>query len=137
MPNTKNDSIAVLIPIFNDWAAVQELLPRLNAAIEKEHWQVTVILVDDASSTSADLTEVIEGLSAIQQVILVSLRRNLGHQRAIAVGLTLSHVRFPHDTLVVMDGDGQDRPEDVPRLVLESRRRGRHSHRVRRARQAV
>ena len=53
MPNVKSDSIAVLIPVYNDWAAVRELLPKLNAALEKEHWQVTVILIDVECDASA------------------------------------------------------------------------------------
>lgn len=119
-----SESIAVLIPIYNDWDAVRALLPRLDGVLGQSDWTATVILIDDASTTTAELTDVVSKLRSIRQVVLVSLRRNLGHQRAIAIGLTVSQVRFPHDTLVIMDGDGQDRPEDVPRLVLETRQRG-------------
>jgi len=122
--DTGSESIAVLIPIYNDWDAVQALLPQLDEVLGQFNRPATVILVDDASTAAVTLTDVVSNLQAIGQVVLVSLRRNLGHQRAIAVGLTVSQLKFPHDTLVVMDGDGQDRPEDVPRLVDEALRRG-------------
>ena len=141
MPDVENTSLAVLIPVYNDWEAVRALLPRLNQTLHKEQWRVTVVLIDDGSSEPANLAGVVSGLSSIERTILVSLRRNLGHQRAIAIGLTLVHERFPHDTLVIMDGDGQDQPEDVPRLVLEAHREGGSSivfaERVRRSEGAL
>ena len=48
---------------------------------------------------------------------MLRLRRNLGHQRAIAVGLAYVEDRFKHDAVVVMDSDGEDDPSDVPRLL--------------------
>ena len=85
MSETPNDSVAVLIPVFNDWAAVQDLLPQLDAVLAKERYRVTLVIVDDGSSEPVDLAGSISGLTAIQRVTLVSLRRNLGHQRGAAV----------------------------------------------------
>jgi polyisoprenyl-phosphate glycosyltransferase len=45
------------------------------------------------------------------------LRRNLGHQRAIAIGLSFIHAERQCDAVVIMDADGEDKPEDVPRLI--------------------
>ncbi|MGH7810321.1 MAG: glycosyl transferase, partial [Candidatus Binatia bacterium] len=50
---------------------------------------------------------------------VLSLRRNIGHQRAIAVGLSYIAVNHPENSVVVMDADGEDDPKDVPRLVRE------------------
>jgi polyisoprenyl-phosphate glycosyltransferase len=59
---------------------------------------------------------------------VVRLLRNLGHQRAIAVGLThLYKTRAALGAVVVMDGDGEDKPEDVPRLIEELARHGNNS----------
>src|SRR5262249_49894452 len=46
--------------------------------------------------------------------------RNLGHQRAIAIGLTYLYVTHQHDAVIVMDGDGEDRPADVLALIERS-----------------
>ena len=119
MSGLPSPTIGILIPVYNDWAAIRALLPQLDATLAAHGSGVTLILVDDASSEPADLEGALDGLSSIRRTVLVSLRRNLGHQRAIAVGLALVHERLPHDIVVVMDGDGQDRVEDVPRLIAQ------------------
>lgn len=109
--------IQVLVPVFEDWAAVSALLPALDRALGAAGLRAGVLLVDDGSSTPPRL----EGLPALERigpVRALRLARNLGHQRAICIGLTWVHEHLPGcETLVIMDGDGEDRPEDVPRLV--------------------
>jgi glycosyltransferase involved in cell wall biosynthesis len=56
---------------------------------------------------------------------VLGLRRNLGHQRAIAVGLAYIREQTPCDCVVVMDADGEDRPSDVPALLAHMDREGR------------
>jgi glycosyltransferase involved in cell wall biosynthesis len=56
-------------------------------------------------------------LKNIFAVDIIHLQRNLGHQRAIAVGLTHINDKYPCDAVIVMDADGEDKPEDVPRLI--------------------
>ena len=55
---------------------------------------------------------------------MLQLRRNLGHQRAIAVGLAYAEEHDPCDVVVIMDGDGEDDPKDVPRLLACCRQAG-------------
>jgi glycosyltransferase involved in cell wall biosynthesis len=55
--------------------------------------------------------------AALVRVEVLHLRRNLGHQRAIAIGLTFLYTETVGEAVVVMDADGQDRPEDVPELL--------------------
>lgn len=77
---------------------------------------MAVVIIDDGSVAPRP-----DGLgsrfSAIRSVDVLELRRNLGHQRAIAVGLVYLHEYEEVQTVVVMDSDGEDSPEDVPRLV--------------------
>jgi glycosyltransferase involved in cell wall biosynthesis len=75
-----------------------------------------VWFVDDASSEAvpASLTK---RPAHLAKVTVLRLRRNLGHQRAIAIGLTSLYVRGGYDAVIVMDGDGEDRPQDVPELL--------------------
>jgi hypothetical protein len=61
---------------------------------------------------------------AITKVEILELRRNLGHQRAIAIGLAYIHANEPCQAVLVMDGDGEDDPRDVPRLIEHYRKLG-------------
>jgi polyisoprenyl-phosphate glycosyltransferase len=114
--------IAVVIPVYNDWESVGRLLQGLGDVGRANGLALSVILVDDASSTPAP--DAFPGLdeSVIQRLRVVRLAFNLGHQRAIAVGIVVaSEQPAEHEATVVMDGDGEDRPEDLPRLLQSSR----------------
>ncbi len=112
--------ILVLLPVYNDWPALKRLLPTLDEALAKANRQADVLIVDDASSnrpTTADVLNVDAPLRAIGDVSVLGLRRNLGHQRAIAIGLAWLERRRDVGAVVVMDADGEDDPQDVPRLL--------------------
>lgn len=106
-----------IVPIFNDWASVAELVTRLDEVARTIGLSLQVLLVDDGST--ADDRGRLAGLTlgAITTLDVLRLRRNLGHQRAIAIGLAYAEQHFEHQPVVIMDGDGEDRPEDVPRLL--------------------
>ena len=111
------DGILILIPVFNDWEAVAMLLGQLDKAAEGSGFRPEIVLVDDGSTqpVSNDLL----GLSYqnIASVDILSLRRNLGHQRALAVGLCYIETQRHCRAVVVMDGDGEDAAMDVPKLL--------------------
>src|SRR6266404_6074570 len=111
--------LVVAIPIFNDWEALRLLLQNLDDALAARGMRAGVIVIDDGS-TSHPPDDLVRGTPrALLDVEILHLARNLGHQRAIAIGLTFVHQERSCDAVVVMDGDGEDRPEDVPRLVDE------------------
>jgi hypothetical protein len=74
--------------------------------------------VDDGSTVWRP-DEFLQGqaLTSIREVEHLRLRRNLGHQRAIAIGLAYVHAQLPCKAVLVMDGDGEDRPADVSALL--------------------
>jgi glycosyltransferase involved in cell wall biosynthesis len=110
-------TLEVLIPVFNDWDAVAVLLPRIDAVLGRYGARADVLLVDDGS-TDPRPQELTEGsYGALGAVRVLRLRRNLGHQRAIAVGLAYLEERSAADAVAVMDGDGQDDPEALPALL--------------------
>jgi hypothetical protein len=113
--------IAVVLPVFNDWEAAAALLPLIDQALNPISCSARILLIDDASSMAPDhgWEEVKQGrLRNIEEVSILHLRRNLGHQRAIAIGLAYIHRNWRgFDALVVMDGDGEDRPQDIPALL--------------------
>jgi glycosyltransferase involved in cell wall biosynthesis len=108
-------TLVVLLPVFNDWQAVSLLIPRVVEQLEHAG-PIAVLVVDDGSTETCSLV-----LDAVAMRLawarILKLRRNLGHQRAIAVGLSYIEEHEPCDAVIVMDADGEDRPEDLPRLV--------------------
>ncbi len=116
---THKDQLIILLPVYNDWEAFLMLLPRLDWELNVNGLRAEVLIVDDGSTVPAPLNLGSNSFTAIESVDILSLRRNLGHQRAIAVGLSYIEANRPCHTVVVMDCDGQDDPSDVPRLVRE------------------
>lgn len=117
-------SVLILIPSYNDWDAVRLLLPRINSAVAGSAWKLSVLIVDDASSTPFPTDWPGSNLHALESVELLHLRCNLGHQRAIALGLYHAHEFTNADAVLVMDGDGEDRAEHIPVLLDEFERIG-------------
>lgn len=130
--------LVVLMPVYDDWEVVGKLLPRLGEVLAESGQSATLVVIDDGSherGVSPTLPPV-----GFADGTVVRLRRNLGHQRAICVGLAWIHAHLPGSTIVVMDADGEDDPGDVPRLlasfaaaggeevVFAARRRRSESH---------
>jgi hypothetical protein len=109
--------IAIVMPVYNDWDAAQRLLPLIDKALVSTSCRAQVLLIDDAS-TAEPSEQWPGGFARIDGVSILRLRRNLGHQRAIAIGLVhIYQTLLKIDALVVMDADGEDRPEDIPALL--------------------
>jgi polyisoprenyl-phosphate glycosyltransferase len=109
--------LLVLIPIYNDWAAAGLLLPRLDQVLGDAGLTADVLLIDDGSTAGAPTHFPGHDWRALDCIEVLSLRRNVGHQRAIAIALAFVERHRSPDAVVVMDGDGEDAPEDVPRLL--------------------
>lgn len=137
MSNNTALDLIILIPVYNDWESAAQILPRLDAQLAGLPVRTRILVLDDASRTPAPADLVPGGLRHVTTVESVRLRRNLGHQRAIAVGLSFIHVERPCDAVLVMDADGEDKPEDVPRLIRrlleDGRRKVIFAQRVRRS----
>jgi polyisoprenyl-phosphate glycosyltransferase len=117
--------LLILLPMFNDWNAAGKLLPLIDDALAQSGLRAGVIVVDDGSTEPAPPQFGAGPFRAIGPVEVLRLRRNLGHQRAIAVGLAFIERRVPCEAVIVMDADGEDAPTDIPVLV-ERCRRERH-----------
>jgi len=109
--------LTILIPVFNDWESLGTMLEALDEALDRDVQAAEILVVDDGSTVplQSELSE--RHFSRISRVEVLHLRRNLGHQRAIAIGLAFIHGERPCEAVAVMDADGQDRPSDVPALV--------------------
>ena len=118
------ESVLILIPSFNDWAALRLLLPRIDWALRGSNWNASVLIVDDASSDSLPENWPGRVYASLAEVSVLRLRSNVGHQRAIALGLYQAHEFGEASTFLVMDGDGEDRAEDLPAMLEEFIRGG-------------
>ena len=118
---TRDERLVILMPVYNDWRALDLLLPMLDRELAANGLRADIIIVDDGSTEPSPLISWQVSFHAIEAVDILSVRRNVGHQRAIAVGLSYLQANQICLPVVVMDCDGEDDPRDVPRLVQECR----------------
>jgi polyisoprenyl-phosphate glycosyltransferase len=111
------EEIAVLMPVFNDWAALEKLLKIIDSTRLAEKNNLHILVVDDYSTLPIPKPLIHQAYSHIQSVQVLKLRCNLGHQRAIAVGLSYLYHHLTYDWVVVMDGDGEDNPHYIEPLI--------------------
>lgn len=130
-------SLRVLIPVYNDWPSVERVIIDLDRVFKTLGVKAWITLVDDGShSTHSWVTSFPENLVAIERLEVVRLHANRGLPFALATGLSHIGSGEPVEAVVVMDGDGEDRPEDVAVLfqtfrqnntkVVVAERRRRH-----------
>jgi glycosyltransferase involved in cell wall biosynthesis len=109
--------LAVLMPVRDDWASASELIRRLDEAVSSYASDIDIVLVDDGSLQRYDRDNFQSPFSAVRAIRILRLRRNLGHQRAIAIGLAYIQKTISCDAVLVMDSDGEDTPEGVTDLL--------------------
>ena len=126
-PHDSGGRTLVLLPVYNDWESCKEVVKRVDGVFAATDRRGEFLLVDDGSEDPPEFSRVAGDLHATDAVHLLRLRRNLGHQRAICVGLSLIEAEFPCDAVIVMDADGEDDPEDIPRLLDRWEAEGRTS----------
>lgn len=113
----RHDALLVVIPIYNDWNCASLVLQRLAGVLRGAGVEARFLVVDDGSTlpAPADWLSGHPDVDGVTEILV--LRRNLGNQRAIAVALAYVQAQRTEATIVVMDGDGEDDPADVPRLL--------------------
>lgn len=110
--------VFVVTPVFEDTMACRQLVRELAGEVGTK---LCVVAVDDGSVKSPLDPKTLRE-AGVEGVVL-RLRRNVGHQQAIAIGLGyLAESLDPGDRVVVMDADGEDLPSDVPRVLRELER---------------
>lgn len=113
--------LAVVMPIFNDFTAFSRMCREIDAQAATWNAEVSIIGVDDGSSDYTGLSSFEQPPANVGHLKLVKLRCNLGHQRAIAIGLLDAAKDLDLNAVIVADCDGEDRPADLTRLISEFR----------------
>jgi hypothetical protein len=111
--------LGIVTPVLDDWASLAILLREIDRVLAGT--KVHVFAVDDGSRVPFDPAALdLSADWAIVGISIVRLAANVGHQRAIAIGLIEAGRQPGLDAVVVLDSDGEDRPEDIPRLLGEA-----------------
>ena len=105
----------ILIPIYNDWQSVLKLLDDINFNIKSLDHEISILIVNDASNHDRPIEEKI--LDNIRSVKILNMKVNQGHARCIATGLKYIYEKEDFDYVIPMDGDGEDRPEEISEFI--------------------
>lgn len=111
--STMSRKIIILIPVYNDWNALGAFLKTLEKDLSQDaEREYRILVVNDGSTEPAP--EFPPGPFTFSRL---DLHTNVGHQKAIATGLSFVHHYISSDGVIVLDGDGEDLPSDIPRLI--------------------
>ena len=111
--------IKILIPVYNDWQSVFQLLKNIDKEISGLEDEISVIIVNDASKEPRP--EFNLNLNNLKSVKLINMKENRGHARCNAAGLKYINDREDFEYIIPMDGDGEDRPEEIKLLIAKSK----------------
>ncbi len=107
--------IKILIPIYNDWQSVFNLLDEINIKINQSDYEISIIIINDASNH--DRQEVEKNFENIRSIKVLNMKNNQGHTRCIATGLKYIFEKEEFDYVIPMDGDGEDRPDEIKEFI--------------------
>jgi len=101
----------ILIPLYNDWKSVSKLLDKIDLQISNWQAEISIIIVNDASTE--EKTGLDSNYKKIKSIKVLNMREKRVHQRCIATGLKYVHQNEDFDRVIIMDADGEDRPEEL------------------------
>ena len=111
MANLQN---VILIPTFNDWRSLNKLIKTINKSFKSKKVSSKIVIINDCSTTKIKLDN--KKLSNIKSIEVLNLKKNLGSQKAIYIGLKyLKKIKFK-SIITIMDSDGEDDPSKVFQL---------------------
>jgi len=109
----------ILIPVYNDWKSLNKLLIEIDKSLKDDSSFTTQILViNDLSTEKCNLN--IKNFSSIKKIEIINLKKNLGSQKSIAVGLNYLKKIKDNFFITVMDGDGEDNPYEIKKMLNEA-----------------
>jgi len=111
--------IKILIPIYNDWQSVFKLLENIDSEITNLEEEISVVIVNDASIEQRP--EINLNLNKIKSVQVINMKENRGHARCNAAGLKYINEKEDFEYIIPMDGDGEDRPEEIKLLIEKAK----------------
>ena len=107
--------IKILIPVFNDFESVSKLLEDINSLVFYNDKEFSVIIVNDSSTDKVQVN--LSNTENIKSIKIINMKENKGHARCNAAGLKYIFENEEFDYVIPMDGDGEDRPEEIKKFI--------------------
>ena len=115
----------ILIPIYNDRESLKLLIEKINNQIKDLNHEISIVIINDASSQQIiDNYPNIENINSIE---IINMKENRGHARCIASGIKYVDEKKEFDYIIPMDGDGEDRPEEITNFIQLSEQNDQRS----------
>ncbi|MDC1282069.1 glycosyltransferase [Pelagibacteraceae bacterium] len=111
--------IILLIPIYNDRESLKKLIENINFEVKDLNSEISVVVVNDASSHQ--IVDIYQNLENINSFEIINMKENRGHTRCIASGLKYIFEKKEFDFVIPMDGDGEDRPEEIKNFIHQAK----------------
>ena len=111
--------VKILIPNYNDWQSVFKLLENIDLVIAGLEEEISVLIINDASTEKRP--EISLNLNNLKSIQVINMKENRGHARCNAVGLKYINEKEDVDYVIPMDGDGEDRPEEIRQLIEKAK----------------
>ena len=105
----------ILIPIYNDKESLTKLIDNINSEIKDLNSKISIIVINDASSNQ--IIDEYKNTENINSIEIINMKENRGHARCIASGLKYIFEKKEFDYVIPMDGDGEDRPEEIKDFI--------------------
>ncbi len=105
----------ILIPIFNDWKSAFKLIENIDDIVKDKKDKFSILLINDGSTEQT--STLISNVNNINSIKILNLIKNGGHGQAIATGLKYINDNINFDYAIPMDGDGEDRPEEILEFI--------------------
>ena len=103
--------IKILIPIYNDWQSADKVINKIDNLVKEINHEFSIFIINDGSSENKpDGFGYSENLNSLK---ILNIKNNIGHARCIATGLKYTFQNEEFDYVIPMDGDGEDRPEEI------------------------
>ena len=115
----------ILVPIYNDRESLKTLIDNINEEIKGLNVKISIVIINDASSQQ--IIDNYENTENINSIEIINMKQNRGHARCIASGLKYIFEKKEFDYVIPMDGDGEDRPEEIKNFIELSKEAGDRS----------
>jgi hypothetical protein len=107
--------IKILIPVYNDWQSVFRLVDEINNLSIDPKFEISITIVNDASNHDRQVED--KNYENINSFKILNMKKNQGHARCIATGLKYIYEKEDFDYVIPMDGDGEDRPDEILKFL--------------------
>ena len=107
-------NLNILLPLYNDWRSCNILIKKINEQLRKKKRFGNILILDDASTQKINVTRL--GLKNIRKIKVLKLKKNLGSQKIISIGLDYIKNK-KNKIIVIMDSDGEDDVNQINNLI--------------------